>query len=289
MTFIVENVGSSALLQNIVGREGHAQLGIPHCGAFDRAAAQQANRLLTNLPNLYTIETVLGGFTGQTTIPTTIVVTGTNTKILVRRNNQPGWVLGPVGQPIYLGAGDRFQLTHPTVGIRSYIAIYGGFEPAPNFYTFSSASYDTLSHLGHPPIKKGDTFATKLLPTTPLQHYPYHVSTTPVSSTFRLLPGPHQNLLPTQTQRGKVWRVGTQSNRIGMTLVSSNPVTHNVSVPSEPVTRGTVQLTPDGTLIVFGPDAPTTGGYPVVGIVHSEDVDRFAQHPPGTPILFQTV
>jgi len=41
--------------------------------------------------------------------------------------------------------------------------------------------------------------------------------------------------------------------------------------------RGAVQLTPSGELVVMLADHPTTGGYPVIAVVHSEDVDRLAQ------------
>jgi allophanate hydrolase subunit 2 len=43
-----------------------------------------------------------------------------------------------------------------------------------------------------------------------------------------------------------------------------------------------VQLTPSGELVVMLADHPTTGGYPVIAVVHPDDVDKLAQYPPGS-------
>jgi allophanate hydrolase subunit 2 len=43
-----------------------------------------------------------------------------------------------------------------------------------------------------------------------------------------------------------------------------------------------VQRTPDGTLIVVGPDGPTLGGYEVVGHVGLASLAGLAQRPPGS-------
>ena len=46
---------------------------------------------------------------------------------------------------------------------------------------------------------------------------------------------------------------------------------------------GAIELTPSG-LIVLGPDHPTTGGYPVVAVVASDDVDRLFARPVGAAV-----
>jgi allophanate hydrolase subunit 2 len=54
---------------------------------------------------------------------------------------------------------------------------------------------------------------------------------------------------------------------------------------SLPLVRGAVQLTPGGELVVMLADHPTTGGYPVVGVLASDAVDDIAQRPSGTPVV----
>ena len=55
-------------------------------------------------------------------------------------------------------------------------------------------------------------------------------------------------------------------------------------LPSEGLVLGAVQLPPDGEPVVMLADHPTTGGYPVVGVVDPADVAAVAQARPGTSV-----
>ena len=55
-------------------------------------------------------------------------------------------------------------------------------------------------------------------------------------------------------------------------------------LPSEGMVLGAVQVPPDGMPVVFLADHPTTGGYPVVGVVPEADLAAAAQAVPGTPV-----
>jgi urea carboxylase len=58
---------------------------------------------------------------------------------------------------------------------------------------------------------------------------------------------------------------------------------------SEPSCVGAVQITPDGTPIVLGPDGPTIGGYPKIAVVCSADIWKLAQLRPGQRIAFERI
>ena len=47
--------------------------------------------------------------------------------------------------------------------------------------------------------------------------------------------------------------------------------------------------TPDGRPVLFGPDHPTTGGYPVVGVLTQASCDLLAQLRPGQRVRFRAV
>jgi allophanate hydrolase subunit 2 len=53
-------------------------------------------------------------------------------------------------------------------------------------------------------------------------------------------------------------------------------------LPSEGVVLGAVEVPPDGQPLIFLAGHPTTGGYPVVGVVHPSDLPHCAQARPGT-------
>jgi hypothetical protein len=57
-------------------------------------------------------------------------------------------------------------------------------------------------------------------------------------------------------------------------------------LPSEGTVPGCVQVPPSGLPVVLLQDAPTTGGYPVLGVVHPEDLAVLAQLRPGERLRF---
>lgn len=81
------------------------------------------------------------------------------------------------------------------------------------------------------------------------------------------------------------WTVGDRSSRIGIRL-SGNPIPieYPKSWASEPTLPGSIQLAPNGELIIFGPDGPTTGGYPVVAVAQEGALELLSQLRPGSQL-----
>jgi allophanate hydrolase subunit 2 len=91
--------------------------------------------------------------------------------------------------------------------------------------------------------------------------------------------------------REGTWRVSPESNRIGLRL--TGPALRRAAgyegreLPSEPVVTGAVQVPANGRPVVFLADHPTTGGYPVVGVVPTGQLAALAQVRPGTVVLLR--
>lgn len=84
--------------------------------------------------------------------------------------------------------------------------------------------------------------------------------------------------------------VSMKSNRRGIILEQDGQQPSGIeSIESIPVDVGLVQLTPDGTLIVVGPDGPTIGGYPPIASVIAADVHLLGQLRPGTLVRLEPV
>ena len=62
-----------------------------------------------------------------------------------------------------------------------------------------------------------------------------------------------------------------------------------LSLVSDPVLAGDIQILGDGTPIVLMRDHQPTGGYPRIATVVDADLDRFAQMRPGTELRFEPV
>jgi allophanate hydrolase subunit 2 len=82
------------------------------------------------------------------------------------------------------------------------------------------------------------------------------------------------------------WVASDRSDRVGMRLVG-RPLQYrwpDRQLPSEGATRGAIQVPHNGLPVILGPDHPVTGGYPVVGVVTDEDIDKVAQIRPGQTV-----
>jgi allophanate hydrolase subunit 2 len=82
------------------------------------------------------------------------------------------------------------------------------------------------------------------------------------------------------------WVISERSDRVGVRLIGP-PLQHrwpDRQLASEGVTRGAIQIPPNGQPVILGPDHPTTGGYPVIGVVIDADTDKVGQLRPGQPV-----
>ena len=50
--------------------------------------------------------------------------------------------------------------------------------------------------------------------------------------------------------------------------------------------RGAIQVPSSGLPLIFGPDHPVTGGYPVIAVLTDQDADHAGQLRPGGTVRF---
>ena len=256
------------------GRPGYAALAVPRSGAFDVAALALANRLVGNPAGAAGLEITFGGLHLRCRAPLTLAFTGAPCP------GAPDW-----GAAVTVPAGAEIRLGQPESGVRSYLAVRGGVDVPP---VLGSRSTDTLSGLGPAPIAAGDLLATGRSTGGPVSG----ASAAPARSGDRLPVrfGPRDDwFTPAARERLLVaeWTVRAAADRIGVRL--DGPRLERAvpgELPSEPVLPGAVQVPPDGRPIVFGPDAPVTGGYPVIAVVL--DLAPVAQLRPGDRVRFRS-
>ncbi|MEO8499823.1 MAG: hypothetical protein ABI565_02825, partial [Vicinamibacteria bacterium] len=87
------------------------------------------------------------------------------------------------------------------------------------------------------------------------------------------------------------WLVGLDSDRVGARLDGPRlPHAGPSEIISDGMVPGCIQVPPDGRPIVMLSDCPTTGGYPKIACVVSDDLALVAQAIPGrTPLRFFAV
>lgn len=181
------------------------------------------------------------------------------------------------GQVISLGA--------PRAGLRSYVAVRGGICVEP---VLGSRSYDVMSAIGPSPLRAGD----RLPIGEHTADYP-ELDQAPVAAItggvveLSVVPGPRDDwFLDPDALVRTAWVASDRSDRVGMRLVGRplQCLHPDRQLPSEGATRGAIQVPPNGLPVILGPDHPVTGGYPVVGVVIDEDVDKIAQVRPGQSV-----
>ena len=62
-----------------------------------------------------------------------------------------------------------------------------------------------------------------------------------------------------------------------------------LSIPSEPIVRGSIQVSGDGVATVLLADHGTTGGYPKIATLLNDDVSGFAQNRPRDEVQFRSI
>jgi biotin-dependent carboxylase-like uncharacterized protein len=255
------------------GRPGYAHLGVPRSGAFDLAAMRSANHLVANRPDAPVLEVTHGGLSLLAHDAVTVAAAGAVC---------PG--LDPL-VPVTLPAGSMIRLEPPMSGLRTYLAFRGGLMLAP---VLGSLATDTLSGLGPPVLRGGERIEVARDPADIVgvagAPRPRDGGDVPLPVTF----GPREDWFAAPEQLTETtWTVRADSDRIGIRL-DGPPMLRAITgeLPSEGLRPGAIQVPPDGRPIVLGPDAPVTGGYPVVAVVGRADLDRAAQLRPGDRVRF---
>ncbi|MEZ0093340.1 biotin-dependent carboxyltransferase family protein [Streptacidiphilus sp. EB129] len=264
------------------GRVGVAALGVPRAGALDPEAHRLANLLVGNPSGAAVLETTVGGVALRALEPLVAAVVGAPAP--VRVDGRPA----PWGAPVALAAGEVLDVGTAVSGVRCYVALGGGITVPP---VLGSRSADLLSGLGPAPLVTG-----RLLPVGPAIGPPCVIDPLPLPApprelVLRLDPGPRTDWFTPDALRllgTTCYEVSAASNRIGLRLRGARleRVAGRGELPSEGMVLGAVQVPPDGMPVVFLADHPTTGGYPVVGVVPAADLTAAAQATPGTSVRF---
>jgi biotin-dependent carboxylase-like uncharacterized protein len=281
----VLETGPLALIQDL-GRPGLAALGVPRSGAADRRSFQLGARLLAQSYAAAAIEVTFGGLAVRALGNVMMALTGAPLSATVE-----GTEVAPLA-PFVLPDGRTLRLAAPSAGLRTYLAVRGGVDVPP---VLGSRATDVLSGLGPAPLRVGDVLPVGDPPST----FP-NLDVAPVGSmttkplALRALLGPRADwLADPQRLAATTWTVSSRSDRVGIRLegprLDRHPSRVGQELLSEGVVRGSIQVPTGGQPVLFLADHPVTGGYPVVAVVKSADVDLAAQAVPGQTLRISLV
>ncbi len=259
------------------GRPGWAHLGVPPSGAADPDALALGNRLVGNDAGAAGLEATLSGPRLRFRAAALVALTGADTRASIYPN-----------RPCEFGAGEVLEIGRFVSGVRAYVSIRGGVDVEP---VLGSRSTDLLSGLGPSPLREGDVLSIGREPITTPQFDVEPPAPLPAEPILRLLPGPRDDwFAPSALEMlaAGPWRVSPSSNRVGVRLEGPRiERARHEELLSEGLVTGALQVPPSGQPILVLNDHPTTGGYPVLGVVHAADLPLAGQLRPGQRISFE--
>ncbi|CAN7642468.1 5-oxoprolinase/urea amidolyase family protein [Pseudorhodoferax sp. LjRoot39] len=283
--------GLQALFQDL-GRHGQAGQGVSASGALDQGALRAANRLAGNAPGMAALEIVDGGFALRSQGDTVLAVAGAEGPLTRTDATGRRWPL-PRHAAFALADGDLLEIGAPEAGLRTYLAVRGGFDVAP---VLGSCATDTLARVGPEPLRAGDRLAVR--PTVQgvvgAPELPPALPTLHETVVLDVVPGPRTDWFTDEAIAlfaAQTWSVTPQSNRVGLRLAGAQPLarSRHDELPSEGTALGAVQVPASGQPVLFLADHPLTGGYPVIAAVAPHHLDLAGQIPIGARIRFNPI
>ena len=262
------------------GRHGVAQYGVPQSGVMDSFSAEKANLLLNNDPNAAVLEILMTGPVLEFSSETYIAVCGAQFDILL--NDQAI----SLAKRYRVQKGDVLKFGRLHKGLRAYLAVSGGFQTESVLGSRSQYSGITTAAK----LEKGMSLAiTDEVSTTKALSRVNFEDTQLWDPAIEAYPGPEFALLSTEEQQQLFERsfiLSSKSNR--MAIPFEEPLDNTLKgITTGPVLPGTVQLTPNGTLIALMRDCQVSGGYPRVLQLSTFGICQLAQKRPGESISFK--
>lgn len=269
-----------------MGRFGYRNLGVPMSGIMDSISAGFANALLNNHKNDAVMEITMIGPKLVFMASTNLVITGA--EMSAELNNNP--ILNYKPYPVK--NGDILTFGKLKNGIRSYLAVSGGFQSeiilkSRSFYAGITSQgllkKNDLISFKHQEINKTNNQQPKGTINTKIPFYDTNI--------IEVFKGPEFELFSSEEQKkllSVIYTVSNDNNRMGYRM-EEEAVKHNKSIITSPVLPGTVQLLPSGKLIILMKDAQTTGGYPRVFQLNEKSIAILAQKRAGEVIKLKLI
>ena len=305
--------GTMTTVQDLPGRLGLWQVGVPPSGPMDPVSLREANLAVGNPAGAPGLEITLAGPTLRFSAPAVVCVTGAPAPVTIDGEAVPLW------EPLDVAAGSVLEIgAAPGPGLRLALAVRGGLD-VPR-YLGSAATFTLGGFGGHGgrALVAGDVLRpgspdsaaphghladggvlTRIAGPTPPERRPHLTSTWELGVTE----GPHAapdffTREDLDTLYSTEYEVHFNSARTGVRLIGPKPTwartdggeagLHPSNIHDTPYAVGALDFTGD-TPIILGPDGPSLGGFVCPAVVASGELWKLGQLRPGDTVRFVPV
>ena len=278
-------VVSSGLWSSIqdTGRLDYRHIGVPVSGVMDSTSAERANMLLNNNLDDAVLEFTLIGPTLKFHTNTSIAITGARMSPLINEKSIQN------NKVYHIVAGSVLKFGSLVSGARSYLAVDGGFKGeivlgSQSFYR-GITKKERIVKGDILPIVQNGTLAKTSKSNSRIRPKDFN------SNILKAYRGPEYWQL-NELRRGTLFKtefsISKLFNRMAYQLEEgiSNELS---SLITSPVMPGTVQLTPNGQLIILMRDCQTTGGYPRILQLSENAINLLSQKKQNDSIRFKLI
>jgi urea carboxylase len=301
LTVDVMQPGTHSIIQDVPGRVGYWNVGVPPSGPMDDLALRLANRILDNESDAAALELTVSGPSLLFHTATVIALTGAIMPAELDGVAVPYWT------PVAVNAGSVLRMRSVQgAGQRTYLAVSGGFD-APR-YMGSRATFTLGQFGGHAgrALRAGDTLrlfasadirpAMRALPEAHRPAYQQHWD-------IAVLYGPHAapdffTSVDMEMFFGTDWQVHYNSSRTGVRLMGPKPTwaradggeagLHPSNIHDNAYAIGAIDFTGDMP-VILGPDGPSLGGFVCPATIARAHLWKVGQLRPGDTIRFRCI
>ena len=291
--FKVIQAGPQSVMQDH-GRFGYQKIGFANGGPLDAESYYWAQRLCGNNTLVTAIEILLGGVVLEALADMVLAITGAEMPATINGQRIELW------QSHRINTGDKLEIGFASIGLRSYLAVSGGFDVPETLGSSSTVVRDGIGGLDGRALQADQILninspvSDKVLMLAESERPKIKASSSVGAAEveLRLLPGYQFEKFPEEKRQlffSSRFTVSSRCDRMGYCLNGPDVSSGISGLLSEGICHGAVQVPPDGQPIVLLNDRQTIGGYPKLGSVISCDTAKLAQCGPGTRVRFSKI
>ncbi|GGG46212.1 urea carboxylase [Croceivirga lutea] len=263
------------------GRFGYRNMGVPVSGCMDAVAPEKCNLLLENSASAAVLEITMTGPTAEFEEPTFISLGGAKVEAFLNEESLELYKIYQVNK------GDKISFGKLKLGFRNYLAVKGGFTTTKTLESVSQHHLITaeasIKANDEVPYNGNSDFSPKVSELR-IEDYLNEV-------TLEVFKGPEFSLLSKKQKEQLLdsdFTVAKENNRMAYQLEETIEE-HTHSILTSATLPGTIQLTPNGKLIVLMRDGQTTGGYPRILQLSEKAISVLAQKRAGNKVKLKLV
>lgn len=292
MSIFIKKSGILTTVQDL-GRNGFRRFGINPNGVMDAQAVRLINILLGNDETEAVLEMHFPAPVFEFEENAVIALGGANFNAKINDKPIENW------RPVHVEKGDVLSFNKKSFGSRAYLAVKSGFALEKWLNSYSTNLRAEIGGFEGRALKKNDRISFNSKFQVSNSKFDYKISCGLIPdyqkspARIRVVAGAELQMMTALSELNflkQEFTISQNSDRMGFRL-RGEPLylLDKIELVSSAVNFGTIQLLPDGQMIVLMADHQTSGGYPRIANVVSADLSILAQLDPNEIIGFEII